>query len=219
MSTDTVIDTQNTVIEETKLEIAEISFDKLNEITNKVKEERKLKLYERVSLARKDAIEHIVIGSFEKMIESAKKGNSSSDIYSFEWIKDKENLVDVNGTKVVFDGNILLLDLIKKDTEFFIELSNYFNKTNKNKFHCGYRKDIHDGISKWTIYVSWADKSSEIIEKKSMTALHVKPTKIYHRQNDNTSTDKVELIDETNHRYKGSNGSGTYKSKPYKQKL
>jgi len=145
-----------------------LSFDELTNITNQVKEERKLLLNERIAMARKAAIEHITIDCYEKMKVSASQGKDSSDIYSFNWTKEKSDRVDKNGNQIIFEGDIHLLDLIKKDTLFFQELSKFFNKKDTDKFHCGYRKENTDGTSKWSIYVSWNEIKKNIGEIKKM---------------------------------------------------
>lgn len=137
-----------------------ISFEELKNLTSQVKEDKKSKLMERVQLARNDAVSHITQGCYDKMKQSAINGHNSAVIYSFEWTQDVDALTDLHGNKVVFEGGIRLLDLIKKDNkQFFDDLNKFFNKNDNEKFHCGFRKENINNVNKWSIYVSWADKN------------------------------------------------------------
>lgn len=139
-----------------------LTFEELNNITSKVREEKKLKNIERINLGRKDAIETIVKDYEKKMLDSSSKGFDKTILYSFEWVSDPKAVSDSKGVKTVFGENVRLLDLITKGRDEFIkELNNYFNKTDENNFHCGfYRKKREGEIPDiWNIYVSWAPPS------------------------------------------------------------
>ena len=144
----------------------ELSFDELTNITNQVKEERKLHLNERIAIARRVAIEHITINCYDKMKISASSGKDFSDIYSFNWTKNKTDAFDKDNNQIIFEGDIHLLDLIKKDSLFFEDLSKFFNKKDNDKFFCGYRRETIDETSRWYIFVSWNEIKKEIYKTK-----------------------------------------------------
>lgn len=170
----------------------EFSFDELKNITLQVKEDKKQKLMERVNLARNDAINHITQGCYEKMKASAEKGQNSADIYSFEWVTDKDIPFDSNDNKIIFDGGIRLLDLLKKDhKQFFDDLNKFFNKNENGRFHCGFRKEAIENKNKWFIYVSWAERKvyEEIKQEIKNDIKHInkrfqEKSKTYHDLSD-----------------------------------
>jgi hypothetical protein len=166
----------------------EISFNELKNLTQQVKDEKKIKLMERVNLARKDAIQHITNGCYNKMKEAASNGQNSVDIYSFEWVNDKNSQYDSNNNKIIFEGDIRLLDLLKKNNkDFFRDLNAFFNKNDNEKFHCGFHKENIGNVSKWYIYVSWADRKN--IESKNENVEN-NIRMINERDNDNNTTYK-----------------------------
>jgi len=145
----------------------ETNFSDLIEITNKSREDKKSEFYERIRIGKEHAIRVITEGAYEKMRASALKGYNSADLYSFGWSKNKEDTTDVDGNLTVFDGNIRLLDLIKKNNSFLKELSDHFNKNPGDSFECHIRKqDTNNRDSKWIIYVSWCRTNDRQNEKK-----------------------------------------------------
>lgn len=133
-----------------------ITFEELTNLTSKVRDDKKGKYMEKFKIGREDAIKHITEGCYQKMQESAKKGFDKAFLYSFQWVEDKDSIVDKNGVKTIFEGNIRLLDLMTKGKDEFIKDLNYFfNKGNEDKYHCGFFKNNKDKEEIWNIYVSW----------------------------------------------------------------
>lgn len=140
------------------------TFEELINATNKTREDKASKNIERFKIAREDAIKHITEGCYDKMVNSANKGFNKTDIYSFQWVEDPKCTVDSKGNKIVFEGNVRLLDMLIKGREEFInDLNIFFNKDGKSKYHCGfYKKNIRTtNESMWNIYVSWEVKETQ----------------------------------------------------------
>lgn len=141
------------------------TFEELTTATNKIREEKINKNIERFKIAREDAKNHITEGCYEKMMNSANKGFNKTDIYSFLWESDPKAIVDSKGNKIIFEGNVRLLDiLIKGKDEFINDLNNFFNKDGETKYHCGfYKKNTTiPNESIWNIYVSWAVRENKV---------------------------------------------------------
>jgi hypothetical protein len=139
-----------------------IDIDELNKITEKAREEKRKNFLDRIEKGRTDAIKHITEGCIEKMKDSASKGYGKTILYSFQWVKERDDKVDANGNKVIFEGNVRLLDLINKGkNEFLNDLNKFFNKDGNDKYHCFIKKNNKDeetNLCTWTIYVSWSNK-------------------------------------------------------------
>jgi hypothetical protein len=149
------------------------SFEELQKLTNEKKEEKKTKFFDRIKIGTDDAIKHITQDCYDKMKISASKGYDTTIIYTFSWVSDPDAIVDNNGNKTVFEGNIRLLDLVNKDRINFIEaLNKYFNNDGEDKFHCYIKKNIFKGESVWTINVSWGSKSRNLHTKNNEENIH-----------------------------------------------
>ena len=143
------------------IEMQEPSYDELKNITSQVREEKRQKHLERIKIGKDDAINHITQGCFDKMTNAANNGLDKTDIYSFTWVKDPNDLHDENGNKTIFEGRVRLLDLITKSGPDFIDsLNKFFNKDGETKYHCGFykKKDDNSGIYSWCIFVSWSPR-------------------------------------------------------------
>ena len=138
-----------------------IDIDELNRITEKAREEKRKNFLERIEKGRMDAIKHITEGCIEKMTDSANKGFDRTNLYSFQWVQKRDDKVDSNGNKVIFEGNVRLLDLITKGKdEFLNDLNNFFNKDGNEKYHCGIfkKRNMETSLDTWYIFVSWSNK-------------------------------------------------------------
>jgi len=138
-----------------------IDINELNKITEKAREEKRKNFIERIEKGRIDAIKHITEGCIEKMKDSAIKGFDRTNLYSFQWVQNRDDKVDSNGNKVMFEGNVRLLDLITKGKdEFLNDLNKFFNKDDDNKYHCGIfkKKNMNTNLDTWYIFVSWSTK-------------------------------------------------------------
>ncbi len=141
----------------------DFNFEELITLTNESKANKNRLFTERLTRARNDAVLHITENAYDKMKESAKNGFSRATLYSFSWAKDPNSRVDENGVKIMFDGDIRLLDLINKDhNDFFNVLNAHFNK-DTDKFHCGVSKNGNI----WNIYVSWETEEKRVESRKS----------------------------------------------------
>jgi hypothetical protein len=153
----------NRLAEEISVENVNIlSCDELNKLSSIIKEEKKNNFIKRIENGRKYAINHITQNCYDKMKEAAINGKDNVDIYSVRWEKDEMCEIDSDGNKRLFgttDAKVKLLDLIKKDEYFLIELNKFFNKKETDHFYCGIRKENIEGNNKWIIYVSWSDKN------------------------------------------------------------
>lgn len=147
-----------------------ITFEELINITSKVRENNDVKKLEKIKSAREDAIKHITESCYEKMVESAKKGRDKANLYSFQWVDDKESTHDKNGVQTIFGENIRLLDLITKDRiDFIKDLNSFFNKEGETKYKCGFFKNINDKDKSetWIIYVSWrTEEQMKVVKNK-----------------------------------------------------
>ena len=138
-----------------------IDIDELNKITEKAREEKRKNFLERIEKGRTDAIKHITEGCIDKMKDSAIKGFDRTNLYSFQWVQERDDKVDANGNKVIFEGNVRLLDLITKGKEEFLnDLNIFFNKDGNDKYHCGIfkKKNNETNLDTWYIFVSWSNK-------------------------------------------------------------
>ena len=151
-----------------------ITYEDLINITSKVREGNDSKKLERIKAAREDAIKHITESHLEKMVDSAKKGRDKANLYSFQWVEDKESTCDKNGVKTMFGDNIRLLDLITKDKiDFIKDLNTFINKGDETKYKCGvFKKD-----DTWMIYVSWRVEGTESTAKPKKTKIQTEKSK------------------------------------------
>jgi len=148
-----------------------ISFEELDNLTKQKREENKIKFEDRIKIGMDDAIKHITQGCYDKMKLSASNGYDTSTIYSFSWVSNPDAIIDNNGNRTMFEGNIRLSDLINKDRINFIEtLDKYFNKDGEKKFHSFIKKNNIKGETLWTINVSWGKK----IEPKQIKTISKK---------------------------------------------
>jgi hypothetical protein len=162
---DTLSETKDTITEK----IEKLSFTEANKLTDETILQRKLAYEESTDKAIKEAVFEVTKDAFQKIRNVCTKISSVHkkrfvEIYSFEFVKDKSQLYDKNGSKVIFNG-IRLSNILKYNHNRFIkELEDFFNEDNEGesgKFYCYYRFWKKDDDSKWSIYVAWNNKSEE----------------------------------------------------------
>jgi hypothetical protein len=146
--------------ESSTLEEPKLSFESLVSMTNEAKKSKNDSYAEKLNIAYEEAKNEIVKGSFEKMKNDASKGYDKSILYSFGWVEDPKAIIDENGNRIVFRGNIRILDMLYKGRPEFMKLLNeHFNKGyDSPRFHCGFFKRTNDEtkLDNWFIFVSWA---------------------------------------------------------------
>ena len=141
--------------------MTEPTFEELNRITLKAREDLDKKNSERFKNGREEAIKHITSNYADKMRLAAEKGYDQTDIYNFQWVEDKSSDKDSNGNIVKFGENVRLKDIITKGrTEFITDLNTFFNKDGNSRYNSGVysKKDPVTNTIKQHIFVSWANR-------------------------------------------------------------
>ncbi len=123
---------------------------------------------ERYRKANEEAVGVIFADVVEKVKVAEEEGKDQVIVYTFGQVKDKVEVVDESGVRVVFGERVRLIDILMKGFyHFMVKAGALLNKEGEKKYRIGYFKKEKEDV--WNIFVSWRSLEKRVAEKKVYT--------------------------------------------------
>jgi hypothetical protein len=161
-NTDTSVETSDVTSLETSTYTNDIKEQSHKKFDDKIFVEKR-EFFNKINLARKEAIKVITKNAITKMVRSVKNGFNRTILYKYQWSPEPDAIYDPSGNRIIFGDGIRLSDLIRKGgKQFFRDLDDFFNKNGEKKYLTGVYPKKYDDVTIWNIYVSWNDEENYV---------------------------------------------------------